>query len=88
MGVVQNYRAGAQVLVLGSIYQGAILVHRFEPHPFAPERGRHVANKRGQQQALEVCTLLVASQTERTLTGRGWHRHNKPPLETAALKAM
>ena len=34
MGVSQNARAGVtQVLVLGSIYQDASLVHTFEPQP-------------------------------------------------------
>ena len=37
MDVAQNLRARVmQVLVFGSIYQGAILVHVFGPQPYAP----------------------------------------------------
>ena len=67
MGVAQNYRARVtKVLVFGSIYQGAILVHVFEPQPH--EEGERVPFGWGSWMA----SGPGSAQTRKTNRSSGW----------------
>ena len=60
MGVAQNSRARfAQVLVVGSIYPGAVLVHLFEPLPNSIERSRAAYSHTKLRGSANACTCVT-----------------------------
>ena len=91
--LTQNSRAGVtQILVFGSIYKGAILVHLFEPHPHSTSPRLlttsmfhvevHPETKRAVRGATSQLVNARPSQSQRLLrlTGVVFEFHSHPTI--------